>query len=484
MRTKLTLCCVFLFFSTLMATTPVCAAPQYNWYSGNGASTVETPKSEGDAFYVKYSTWFTEVGGALNAAGRWLLRPFTNDGMAVCDNLLKSNDLWEVVAHLFVALLLLGIVPLLVIAILQFIYRGFVVLLCLLCDKLLWLRIDSSSEFFYFVAYLLFSFLFASGVTTAVMEGQGFGALRIFLLGSSITSIVFVLAMVLHFRKKKLAKFIDVEAAAEPTKPEKTGEGEVDEPEIAANASGEPVANEPKVAKGLLGVRILDIMVEFHWSLILMFVFPFFVKGPFEFRAMIAGFIILAVALHEIGHALVAKAFGNRICGIVLDVFGGYTAFRSSRIRGDILVSLAGPLTNLLFAGIFGCFDWVTLAKVNLVLGCVNLLPIWPLDGSKVLYSILRKCSTRNKARGISGIVGIVTGIGLIAYLIAVHCSVRDINWFSLIVSTLVATWLTFSSFCLLGTLKFPDEGKVDGKVDDKKDEPDKDTKNENLASV
>ena len=210
----------------IMATIPVGAVPQYDRYPSNGASMVESSKSEDDAFYVKYSSWFTGTGRALTAVGQWILRPFTADGFAACGNIFKSNDLWEVVAHLSVSVLLLVIVPLLVIFIAQYIYRGFVKLLCMVCDKILWLRIDSSSEFFYFVAYLLFSFSFASCVTTAVAGGNGLGDLWVFLLGSSITSICFVLAMVLHFRKKKFAKCSDIETSAEAAKP---GKAQADE---------------------------------------------------------------------------------------------------------------------------------------------------------------------------------------------------------------------------------------------------------------
>jgi Zn-dependent protease len=68
---------------------------------------------------------------------------------------------------------------------------------------------------------------------------------------------------------------------------------------------------------------------------------------------------------------------------------------------GEAIVAVAGPVSNLLLALIFGLFIRfglipisampivISIVVVNLVLGIFNLMPIPPLDGSKILFSIL-----------------------------------------------------------------------------------------------
>jgi len=71
---------------------------------------------------------------------------------------------------------------------------------------------------------------------------------------------------------------------------------------------------------------------------------------------------------------------------------------------GELIVAAAGPLTNLILAVIFGLVvrmginfgvspEFINLASsiviLNIVLGLFNLIPIPPLDGSKILFSIL-----------------------------------------------------------------------------------------------
>ncbi len=70
---------------------------------------------------------------------------------------------------------------------------------------------------------------------------------------------------------------------------------------------------------------------------------------------------------------------------------------------GELLIALAGPASNLVLATIFGLFIRFTMAgemtpsiqimtyivTINIVLAIFNLIPLPPLDGSKILFSIL-----------------------------------------------------------------------------------------------
>ena len=137
----------------------------------------------------------------------------------------------------------------------------------------------------------------------------------------------------------------------------------------------------------------------------------------------------LVISVHEAAHAYVANLRGDptaRLMGrmtlnpiahvdplgtivvpLLLLVFGGFIFgwakptpvnplnFHSPR-RDSAVVAFAGPVSNFLlaiaFAGFFRIFQYSLLANVvqlNLMLGIFNLIPVPPLDGSKVLMGFL-----------------------------------------------------------------------------------------------
>jgi Zn-dependent protease/CBS domain-containing protein len=128
----------------------------------------------------------------------------------------------------------------------------------------------------------------------------------------------------------------------------------------------------------------------------------------FTFAVLLYG----SVLLHELSHALTARAFGLPVRGITLHFLGGYTEIeRESPTPGkDIVVSVAGPLASLGVAGL----AWLAsipvdravpefllwyLAITNLLVGIFNLLPALPLDGGHMLRAAVWKVSG-NEHRG------------------------------------------------------------------------------------
>lgn len=106
--------------------------------------------------------------------------------------------------------------------------------------------------------------------------------------------------------------------------------------------------------------------------------------------------IFISVLLHELGHASVALILKRKVYGIIVYPFLGGTVFKQSKNLSpgnDILVVTAGPFTNFAIAGILSYIsnsDFVTaVAKANIWIGCLNLLPLWPLDGGRILRSAL-----------------------------------------------------------------------------------------------
>src|SRR5699024_3649365 len=102
----------------------------------------------------------------------------------------------------------------------------------------------------------------------------------------------------------------------------------------------------------------------------------------------IAVFLIVSVLVHEISHALSAKAFGGHVDHDALTLWGGHTQYRPQRSSAlaSVTISLAGPASNLLLAAVAtgmgalsdlasepGLFWWFS-ARLNLVLAVFNLL--------------------------------------------------------------------------------------------------------------
>ena len=115
--------------------------------------------------------------------------------------------------------------------------------------------------------------------------------------------------------------------------------------------------------------------------------------------------VFVSVLVHELGHAVAFRAYGQQP-QILLQGMGGLTWASGPLPPGrDIVVSLAGPLTALVLLGLpalwldhslqsaSGTWELVLreLFFVNVIWSGVNLLPILPLDGGQVTASVLRR---------------------------------------------------------------------------------------------
>lgn len=151
--------------------------------------------------------------------------------------------------------------------------------------------------------------------------------------------------------------------------------------------------------------------------------------------------IFASVLLHEAGHAVVANRYGIRTVEIVMLPLGGLARLeRQPKPAEEFWVALAGPLVNfvigaLLLAAVFvrghsiQIGDWnratdanlvSRLAVANLILALFNLLPAFPMDGGRVVRSLLAskrtvEDATRLTARLGTGIAALVALYGLLS---------------------------------------------------------------------
>jgi stage IV sporulation protein FB len=134
---------------------------------------------------------------------------------------------------------------------------------------------------------------------------------------------------------------------------------------------------------------------------------------------------LLVVLVHEFFHAEVAQKLGYQMNEIRLNVYGASLSgeFNAVRRRDEILIALAGPFINLVFAIFIAAVWWFfpatylyseSLLAANLTIFSLNILPIYPLDGGRILLSILSGKFKRQKAYNIFKTIGLVVSFLLL----------------------------------------------------------------------
>lgn len=146
---------------------------------------------------------------------------------------------------------------------------------------------------------------------------------------------------------------------------------------------------------------------------------------------------VCGVLFHEFGHALVARHFNLRP-EIVLCGWGGITTnARPASAKQDFFITLAGPMAGLVIAGVLyllmkllnllGLAHFIMAfpllyslifytVAINLIWGIFNLIPVKPMDGSKVLAHILSKFTTPSRAENILAVCSFTLAILMCIY--------------------------------------------------------------------
>jgi Zn-dependent protease len=193
--------------------------------------------------------------------------------------------------------------------------------------------------------------------------------------------------------------------------------------------------------------RIAGIDLKVHITFFLILAFGAVVWGaPFGLSGALFGVLLMAllfacVALHELGHALMAKRLGIGVREILLLPIGGVALLTRSPSKPlhELLIAAAGPAVNVLIVaallpalialglgggmpatglafgpgepGLFTALFWLAQANVFLVL--FNLIPAFPLDGGRILRALLWMATDAARATRIAAGVGQVFAVAM-----------------------------------------------------------------------
>ncbi len=184
----------------------------------------------------------------------------------------------------------------------------------------------------------------------------------------------------------------------------------------------------------------IQIYVHYTWLFAFIFItwtlaaswfpsdYPDWSKPAYFATAIVASLLLFgSIVVHELAHSLVALGRGMRVRSITLFIFGGVSDIGgdTKSPRDEFQIAIVGPLSNLclsILGGLalsmgVGMVDspvyaiLVYFTLMNLLVGVFNLLPGFPLDGGRVLRSIVWVTTKDDdRATGVSTAVGIGFG--------------------------------------------------------------------------
>lgn len=126
--------------------------------------------------------------------------------------------------------------------------------------------------------------------------------------------------------------------------------------------------------------------------------------------------ILFSVAIHELGHILAALTIGAKADNFTIHGFGVELSFPGKTPSPNKLlyISAGGPLASFSAAIFAYSIKQPQLYIINLCVGIINLLPVYPLDGGNIFYSIISRFIPRTKLRQILKFSGRVIGMIII----------------------------------------------------------------------
>ena len=150
---------------------------------------------------------------------------------------------------------------------------------------------------------------------------------------------------------------------------------------------------------------------------------------------------LIAVIIHEFAHADEAKNRGYILKSMSFTIFGASLKINDETMSSEDerAIAIAGPMSNLFLAIFFTALWWLfpstyfftmDFVWANLTVFLFNLLPVYPLDGGRVLLSYLSKKKPRAKAYKDLKIIGyILSFILFICFIVLLVFKVLNVSF-------------------------------------------------------
>ena len=156
--------------------------------------------------------------------------------------------------------------------------------------------------------------------------------------------------------------------------------------------------------------------IEFHYTYIIM-AFGLVITGHFVNLIIFTSLIII----HEMGHIIISKILSYKIDKVIIYPYGGFVKLNTkinTKIENDLLVAISGIIMQSIYFGIIFflyrngivreyIYSLFLLYHKSMLI--FNLLPIYPLDGAKIVNLILSKYFSFNIANYISIVISLIT---------------------------------------------------------------------------
>ena len=127
------------------------------------------------------------------------------------------------------------------------------------------------------------------------------------------------------------------------------------------------------------------------------YIHPIFIIVVFIFmligRFKLISYFMLLITVHELGHIITSFIFNWKIKKIIILPFGGLTKYETpinTPIIEELLVGISGILFQIIFYLLFkNNISYKYFSYINYFIIIFNLIPIYPLDGSKIINALL-----------------------------------------------------------------------------------------------